>query len=367
MSSNSSASSSSSRRSPLAAAWQKWFRILVEYYILPGVIAAYSGTHLWFAIYFYAWRRLLWACTVAGDREVIYKTHHCEPKKAIALLTIEGILTLLIVLPWYYCFVVANIWARWFVKMPTWVQQKQFHQVDWDTGLSRTCHKCLGHPAMLPRCNMRLYLILAALAVCCQTSHAVNIDPLPDCIKDCMRENKSYFNVEKKKAKHICGVTCSGRFEKWCLKYVEPCADEVCPGTRDSPQHTGNGIKIFAKVTYPSDENKMQLRNLFYLAALVMVAAKSPPEDTIKIQQWSPCMQRCMREHSYNFNIEHSTVEYMCIGGHAAQRWIAWVRDGLEHCLWWNCAMERDDKEIEDLWAWYRETCKPLWEKDGGR
>lgn len=54
-----------------------------------------------------------------------------------------------------------------------------------------------------------------------------------------------------------------------------------------------------------------------------------------------------MREHSYNFNIEHSTVEYMCIGGHAAQRWIAWVRDGLEHCLWWNCAMERDDKEIE--------------------
>lgn len=54
-----------------------------------------------------------------------------------------------------------------------------------------------------------------------------------------------------------------------------------------------------------------------------------------------------MREESYHFNIEHTTVEKMCIGGHAAQTWIAWVRDGLEHCLYWNCAMERDDKEIE--------------------
>lgn len=54
-------------------------------------------------------------------------------------------------LPWYYCFVVANIWARWFVKMPIWGRQKQIYQVDWDTGLSRSCHRCLGHPAMPPR------------------------------------------------------------------------------------------------------------------------------------------------------------------------------------------------------------------------
>ncbi|KAK6001088.1 hypothetical protein QM012_003171 [Aureobasidium pullulans] len=53
--------------------------------------------------------------------------------------------------PWYYCFAVANIWARWFVKMPACGQQKHIYQVDWDTGLSRSCHRCLGHPVMPPR------------------------------------------------------------------------------------------------------------------------------------------------------------------------------------------------------------------------
>lgn len=34
---------------------------------------------------------------IADDREVSCDAHHCEPKKAITLLTLEGILTLLIV------------------------------------------------------------------------------------------------------------------------------------------------------------------------------------------------------------------------------------------------------------------------------
>ncbi|KAG9964858.1 hypothetical protein KCU61_g2385, partial [Aureobasidium melanogenum] len=151
MSSNSSSYTSSSCRPSFAAVWHKWIRSLVEYYIPPGVIAAYFGTHLWFTIYFYAWRRLLWACSHPDNKMIDYTAHHCEPSKAVALLTAEGVLTLLVVLPWYYCFVTANIWARWFVKMPTWVQQKQFYQVDWDTGLARSYHRCLGHPAMLPR------------------------------------------------------------------------------------------------------------------------------------------------------------------------------------------------------------------------
>ncbi|KAH0353821.1 hypothetical protein KCU83_g2708, partial [Aureobasidium melanogenum] len=138
MSSNSSSNTSSSCRPSFAAVWHKWIRSLVEYYIPPGVIAAYFGTHLWFTIYFYAWRRLLWACSHPDNKMIDYTAHHCEPSKAVALPTAEGVLTLLVVLPWYYCFVTANTWARWFVKMPTWVQQKQFYQVDWDTGLARS-------------------------------------------------------------------------------------------------------------------------------------------------------------------------------------------------------------------------------------
>ncbi|KAG9591292.1 hypothetical protein KCU77_g11510, partial [Aureobasidium melanogenum] len=113
MSSNSSSYTSSSCRPSFAAVWHKWIRSLVEYYIPPGVIAAYFGTHLWFTIYFYAWRRLLWACSHPDNKMIDYTAHHCEPSKAVALLTAEGVLTLLVVLPWYYCFVTANIWARW--------------------------------------------------------------------------------------------------------------------------------------------------------------------------------------------------------------------------------------------------------------
>lgn len=102
MSSNSSASTSLTWRSSFAAFWQKWIRIIVEYYILPGVIAAYFGTHLWFTIYFYAWRRLLWACHQPDSKMVEHRMHHCEPKKAIALLTIEGILTLFVVVRTFF-------------------------------------------------------------------------------------------------------------------------------------------------------------------------------------------------------------------------------------------------------------------------
>lgn len=97
MSSNSSANNSPIWRPSFAVFWQKWIRTFAEYYILPEVIAAYFGIHIWFIVYFYAWRRLLWTCMVADDREVNYDTHHCEPKKAIILLTLEGILTLLTV------------------------------------------------------------------------------------------------------------------------------------------------------------------------------------------------------------------------------------------------------------------------------
>ncbi|KAK6001089.1 hypothetical protein QM012_003172 [Aureobasidium pullulans] len=81
MPSNSPSISSSTWRPSFAAFWQKWIRPLVEYYILPGVIAAYFGTHLWFTIYFYAWRRLLWACTLIDDREINYDTHRWEPQR----------------------------------------------------------------------------------------------------------------------------------------------------------------------------------------------------------------------------------------------------------------------------------------------
>ncbi|KAG9528309.1 hypothetical protein KCU93_g4371, partial [Aureobasidium melanogenum] len=106
----------------------------------------------------------------------------------------------------------------------------------------------------------------------------------------------------------------------------------------------------------------MQFRNWVYLAAAVMVTAK-PPEVTFTIDQWSPCMQACMRQENHHFNIEHATVEKMCatpglLGEHAKQTWLAWVRDELEHCLYWRCGMDRDDDEIKDLWAWYWKTCK---------
>jgi len=54
-----------------------------------------------------------------------------------------------------------------------------------------------------------------------------------------------------------------------------------------------------------------------------------------------------MRQENYHFNIEHTTVEKMCVGEHAKQTWIAWVRDGLEYCLYWRCGMYRDDDEIK--------------------
>lgn len=105
MSSNSSANSSSTWRPSFAAFWQKWIRILVEYYILPGMIAAYFGIHIWYTIYFYAWRRLLWACSQPDSKMIDYTAHRCEPRKAVALLTAEGILTLLVVVRIEFFFV----------------------------------------------------------------------------------------------------------------------------------------------------------------------------------------------------------------------------------------------------------------------
>lgn len=59
-----------------------------------------------------------------------------------------------------------------------------------------------------------------------------------------------------------------------------------------------------------------------------------------------------MRQENHHFNIEHATVEKMCstpglLGEHAKQTWLAWVRDELEHCLYWRCGMDRDDDEIK--------------------
>lgn len=105
MSSNASSNTSSSCRPSFAAVWHKWIRSLVEYYVLAGVITAYFGTHLWFAIYFYAWRRLLWACSHPDNKMIDYTAHHCEPSKAVALLTAEGVLTLLVVVRKIFVFV----------------------------------------------------------------------------------------------------------------------------------------------------------------------------------------------------------------------------------------------------------------------
>ncbi|KAK6001087.1 hypothetical protein QM012_003170 [Aureobasidium pullulans] len=88
-----------------------------------------------------------------------------------------------------------------------------------------------------------------------------------------------------------------------------------------------------------------------------MVTAE-PPEETITIDHFPVCEQECMRQESWQYNIEKKTFTTLCVGEHRKHNFLVWVRDQLEHCFWHRCGLERDGDEIKDLWAWYKKTCE---------